>query len=133
MSDLPTKTVEIAPGVSVTVRRATAHQHVYIRALGERFGAAFASDAVGETVAAYWRFFILCAAQTVRVVGVSFTPPGMFADLDAARASFEAWLDVLPKPDAVTPWLQAIVEVNAPDVPEALTPDGGGNSEDPKD
>lgn len=121
---LLTLTKEIAPGVSVTVSRASARQHVYARALVERFGDAFTPETVGSTIAEYWRYFTLCAPQTVSVSGMAWQPPGMFIDLDAARASFETWLNEAGSIAAIVAWLELVIEANAPEVADELTPEG---------
>ncbi len=119
-----TLTKQIAPGITVTVSRASARQYVYARALVERFGNDFTSEKVGPTVAEYWRYFTLCVPQTVKVEGMNWEPPGMFVDTEAARASFEHWLNEVGSIDAIAAWLEAVSEVNAPDAAPELTPEG---------
>jgi len=121
--------LELRPGVSVTLCRATVYTYVFSVSYEERFGAQFADSA---TLNSYWRSFTICASQTKRITGDGWQPPALTATAEQVAASFEAWMTAFSG-DEITAWLIAIGEINAPLVAAELAPEWTpGADSDPK-
>lgn len=127
---MTTKTIELAKGVSVTLKPADGWAVLKRQAISERLKE-FTDGS--KTLDNYVWFYSMCAAQVHSVKKLAWQPPEMGANAEELEANFQVWMAALPEPNEnITLWLDTIAALNNPTVAEELAPGGDPSPDDPK-